>query len=191
MTRGLSSAQASAMVAPHRQVMPLVELYFTSGTLMFALGPWDLTTQSGTYIHTGALAYVKPVAENAASQEGIEVGMSGLDTAVIAIACTEPYRGKIMRLLKGYIDPGTNLAIGEPVPWFIGRMTTMTITEDNTQASVAIQAEHYELELTRPSPIRWNDADQQRLHPGDLGCQYAAATAEKIVIWPSKKAQGG
>lgn len=191
MSRGLTGAQAAAAAAPHRQILPLIELYFKSGTLMLALGPWDYTSLSGTYIHTGPLAYIKPASESVQSQEGLEIGMSGLDVEAVQLATTEPYRGRIARLLKGYLDPGTNEGIGEPVPWFIGRMVSMSITEDNTTASIAIIAEHFEIELTRAAPIRLSDADQQRLFPGDLGCQYAAVTAQKTVIWPSKAAQGG
>lgn len=191
MSRGLTSAQAAAVVAPHRQIFPLIELYFTSGTLLLALGPWDYTSMSGTYIHTGPAAYIKAASESAASQEGLEIGMSGLDTGILQLAATEPYRGKIGRILKAYIAVDSNESIGEPVPWFVGRMKSMTITEDNTTASVAIQLEHYESELSKPAPLRYSDADQQRLHPGDTGCQYTASTANATIIWPSKAAQGG
>jgi len=191
MSRGLTTAQAQAAIAAHRQILPLVELYFNSGTLLLALGPWDYTSQSGTYIHTGPLAYVKPASESATSQQGLEIGMTGLDPAIVELATTENYRGKLGRLLKGYIAPDSNSPIGEPVPWFIGRMKSMTITEDNASASVAVILEHYEVELSRAAPMRYNDADQQRLFAGDTGCQYAADTANKIVIWPSREAQGG
>lgn len=190
MSRGLTSAQTAAVTASHRQIMPLIELYFASGTLMLALGPWDYTSMSGTYIHTGPLAYVNAIAESASSQQGLEVGMSGLDPSIVELATTENYRGRVGRLLKAYIDAGNNGPIGEPVPWFVGRMKSMTISEDNTSASVAIQLEHYEAELSKPAPLRYSDADQQRLFPGDLGCQYSASTANTTVIWPSREAQG-
>lgn len=191
MSRGLTSAQTAAVVLPHRQIFPLIELYFTSGTLLLALGPWDYTSLSGTYIHTGPAAYIKPASESASSQEGLEVGMSGLDTGILQLATTENYRGKIGRILKAYIAVDSNAPIGQPIPWFVGRMKSMTITEDNTTANVAILLEHYEAELSKPAPLRYSDADQQRLHPGDLGCQYAASTANATVVWPSKAAQGG
>ena len=191
MSRGLTPAQATAARGPHRQILPLIELYFTSGTLLLTLGPWDYTSLSGTYIHTGPLAYVKPLSESSASQQGLEIGMTGLDPSIMQLAATENYRGKLGRILKGFIAVDSNEPIGEPVPAFIGRMKSMTITEDNTTASVAIQLEHYEVQLSKPAPLRYNDADQQRLFPGDKGCQYAAETANKTVIWPSKAAQGG
>lgn len=191
MSRGLTSAQAAAVVAPHRQILPLVELYFTSGTLMLALGPWNYTSMSGTYTATGPTAYVKAASESAGTQEGLEVGMSGLDPAIITLADTEPYRGRILRILKAYLSLDTNSPIGEPVPWFVGRIKSMNIVEDNTTANVAILAEHYEVELSKPAPLRYSDADQQRLHPGDKGCQYSADTANKDIVWPSREAQGG
>ncbi len=191
MSRGLTPQQQAACLGPHRQIFPLVELYFQSGTLLLALGPWDYTSASGTYSHTGSLAYIKAASESAASQEGLEIGMSGLDSAVAQLATTENYRGKILRVLKAYIASDTNDPVGEPVPWFVGRMKNMTVTDDNTTASVAIIAEHYEIELTKAAPLRYSDSDQERLHPGDTGCQFACDTANKTVIWPSREAQGG
>lgn len=191
MSRGLDDNQVAASAKSNRIIFPLVEMYFDSGTLMLCLGSWDYVGLSGTYIHTGPLAYIRPAAESASSQQGIEVGLSGLDVAAMAIATSEPYRGRLLRLLKGYIDADTHLAVGQPALFAVYRMTNMTPTEMNNTASISVTAEHYEIELSRPAPTRWSDADQQRRFPGDLGCQYAAATSEKTVIWPSKQAQGG
>jgi hypothetical protein len=67
-------------------------------------------------------------------------------------------------------------------------MRDMPITESNNTCEVSILAEHYEIELTRPAPRRWNDADQQRDFPGDKGCEYAATMTEKFLPFPSKAA---
>lgn len=189
--RGLTGNQLAAVAAGHRIIVPLVEFYFDSGLLLLTMGPWDITTPTGTYVHAGPLLYIKQPTEQIGSSQGLEIGMSGLDTSVITLATTEPYMGRTVRLLKAYLDPNSNAVIDSPKAWFIGRMRSMTITEDNTMASVAVQAEHYEVELTRAAPLRYTDADQQRLHPGDRGCEWAASTANTTIIWPSKQAQGG
>lgn len=189
--RGLDGAQAAAMAAAHRQVVPLIEFFFDSGTLQLALARSNFTSLSGAYIAAGPLASIDPAAESALSQEGLQLQLTGLDVAAITIAATEPYRGRIVRLLKGILNADSNDPIGQPVPFFIGRLVNMTITEDNAQCSIAVIAEHYEIELTRAAPTRWSDSDQQRLFPGDKGCAAAAATSAKTVIWPSRAAQGG
>lgn len=190
MSRGLSPAQALSQRQPHRVVVPLVELLFDSGTLRLALGKFDVPgPDNTTYIATGPLAFVKAAREAGKSLEGLAVGMSGLDAAIVTLATSEPYRGRALRLIKAYLNPDTNEPVGEPKVWWPGRMVNMVIEEQNDSATITIFAEHYDVELSRPAPLRWSDADQQRLYPGDLGCQYSAEVSEKTVLFPSKEAQ--
>lgn len=188
MTRGLSGAQITAAAATHRQTVGLVEALFDSGALRLALSPWDVYAAPYTYTAASILT-VREARESATSVEGLEFVLTGLDPAIITIATSEPYRGRVVRLLKGYVDPANNQLIGTPVVFFLGRMQNMVIAESNETATVTVYAEHYDAELDRPMPLRYSDADQQRLYPGDLGCQYAAQTTEKTVIFPSKEAQ--
>lgn len=188
MSRGLTSAQRAAAAGPHRRVVPLLEMYFDSGTLRLALAPWDIVVGGETYIHTGPLLSINPFHESATSTEGIEATITGLDAAMLTIASQEPYRGRVLRLLKAWLHSETNEVIGNPVPTFLGRMQSMVISEKNDECTIRVVAEHYEAELRRPAPLRLNHADQQRLFPGDRGCEYVEETVEKSVVWPSKEA---
>jgi hypothetical protein len=114
--------------------------------------------------------------------------MNGLDPAIIQLADTEPYQGRIARMLKAYLQADSNQAVGTPVAHFVGRMRNLPTTENNRTADVTVAIEHFDAELGRPSPLRWTDTDQQRLFPGDKGCEFAATNADKTVVWPSKKA---
>jgi hypothetical protein len=187
MSRGLSVAQINASASGHRVVAPLLELQFVSGTLRLACFRWDVPVGANTFIK--AAISINKARESATSTEGMEFQLNGLDPAIIAIATAEPYHGRTCRLLKAYIQADNNQIIGSQVVTFIGRMRNMVTNEDNTTAQVTLFAEHYDAELTKPSPLRLTDADQQSLFPGDKGCEYAASNAEKTVIWPSKKAQ--
>lgn len=187
MSRGLTPAQLAAATGRHLQVAPLVELAFDAGTLRLTTAPWDIVTGAGTWMTMGALLSIAQTTESAGSFEGAEFVLSGLDAAIVAIAAGEPYQGRLARLLKAYLDAESNQPIGEPVVQFVGRMRVMTLSETNNQASVAIQCEHYEAELQRAAPLRLNDADQQRLYPGDLGAQYVEAMTERQLIWPSRE----
>lgn len=189
MTRGLSTTQLAAAQGTHRSAVALVEALFDSGTLRLALAPWNIVSGGETYVATGPFLTIKDPSESVGSVEGLEFVLSGVSTEIIAIATAEPYRGRVVRLLKGWIDPATNLSIGNAVPWFVGRMHSMRITEKNDSCEVSITAEHYEADLTRPTPLRLSDADQQRLYPGDLGCSLAEVMAEHQIVFPSKEAQ--
>lgn len=187
MSRGLSVNQINASASGHRVVAPLIEMLFDSGPLRLAAFRWPVTDGATTYI--AAALRIAPARESAGSREGLEVSLSGLDPAIIAIAVAEPYQGRVIRLLKGYMQPDSNGIIDVARVSFLGRMRNMTIGEDNSTAQVTVSCEHYDVELQRPNPLRYTDAAQQDLYPGDLGCQYAALNADKQVVWPSTKAQ--
>lgn len=184
--RGLSVSQQNAMQSAHRIIVPLIELYFDSGTLRLSAGPWDIVVGANTYTH--ASLSISPWRESSGSIEGLQIGMNGLDPSIITIADTEPYQGRTARLLKAYLQADSNQAIGAPVAHFVGRMRNLPTSETNRTAQVSVVIEHFDAELDRPNPIRWADPDQQALYPGDKGCEFAAQNSDKTVVWPSKKA---
>lgn len=187
MSRGLSSPQQTASSGRHRQVALLIEMIFDSGTLRLTTAPWDVVVGADTYYRSNRPGYIKPLSESAGSMEGLEFGLSGLNSGIVDIAALEPVKGRIVKLYKLYLNSGTNQAIGSPVLYWVGRIRSMPIVDTNKEASITVQVEHYDAELSRPSPVRLNNADQQRLYPGDLGCEMAEELAEKKIIWPHKE----
>jgi hypothetical protein len=188
MSRGLDTAQQSAALARHRVIAPLVEMDFLSGPLRLTTAPWDITAGGKTYMST-LLMSIRQVSEAVGSFEGVELTLTGLDAAAATIAAQEPYRGRLLTLSKVYLDPDTHQIIGTPVVQFIGRIRAMPSSETNNTATIAVQAEHYEAELRRAFPLRYNDADQQRLFPGDRGAEFVEVLAEKRLVWPSRESQ--
>lgn len=187
MSRGLDAAQLAAAAGRHRIVVPLIEMFFISGTLRITPAPWDIVVGADTYV-SAAVVQFKQLRESASSIEGMEFAADGLNPSILAIAHQESYRGRLVRLLKAYLDAETHAVIGAPKVQFVGRIKSMPSSESNSEASISVIAEHYDAELQRAAPTRLNDSDQQRLYPGDLGCQYAEQMVEKIIVWPSREA---
>ncbi len=187
MSRGLSSPQQTASAGRHRQVALLIEMIFDSGTLRLTTAPWDVIVGADTYYRSNRPGYIKPLAESSGSMEGLEFGLSGLNSGFVDIAAGEPAKGRVVKLYKLYLDADSNQAIGSPVLYWVGRIRSMPIVESNSEASITVQVEHYDAQLSRPAPLRYNNADQQRLYAGDLGCEFAEEMAEKKIIWPHKE----
>lgn len=187
MSHDLTAAQLTASAGRHRIRIWLFELYFASGTLRLALGPWDVPIGADTYIRA-KVESIRQLREAANSIEGLQASMTGLDTAMMTIATQENYRGKLIRALRAYVNSDTHQVIDTPKVRFIGRMRELTPTEQNDRCSITLVAEHFDAELKRPSPTRLNDAEQQRLYPGDLGGQYVESMVERILVWPSREA---
>lgn len=188
MSRELTSGQLAAAAGRHRQVAPLVEFHFASGVLNVTLAPWNIPVGATTYLALSPLATVRTLSEAIDSMEGMEFGMSGLDPGIIEIASSEPYRGRLVKLLKAYLDAETNQVIDAPRLQWLGRIRAIATSEKSDTATVTIQAEHYDIELQRAAPLRLNSADQQMLFPGDLGCEFVESLTEKTIVWPSKEA---
>ena len=187
MSRGLDAEQLAAAASGHRVVVPLIEMLFDSGTLRITSAPWNIVVGEDTYVSTVVVQF-RQLRESVNSIEGMEFHADGLNAAFLTIAHQEQYRGRIVRLLKAYLNAETHALIGTPRVMFIGRIKSMPSTETNAACSINVIAEHYDAELGRAAPSRLNDADQQRFYPGDLGCQYAESMVEKVIVWPSREA---
>lgn len=188
MSRGLSTAEINAAQGSHRAVVLLVDVAFTSGTLRLALAPWNIPVGSDIYYASGTLLSIEEVRESAFNTEGIRLTLSGLDPAAIAIAAGEHIPGRIVRLLKGYLDTSTYQLVDAPKVTWIGRALSMPIAETGSTCQITLNAEHYGAEHERPFPVRINDAEQKRRHPGDRGCEYVDQMVEKTLYWPTKEA---
>ncbi|MGG4774824.1 hypothetical protein ACLO87_09345 [Paenalcaligenes sp. Me52] len=188
MSRGLTTEQRAAATASHRMAIALVDIHFASGRLSLALSPWDVSYSGVTFHRTGPLMKIEAAHESSKSFEGIVMSMSGLDPSIMELAAHEQYRGRLVRVLKAYVNPESGDLIGDPTVQFIGRLRSMPIAENNNECTVSLRAEHYEAELQRPAPLRLNNADQERLYPDDKGAEYADLLEDKVVVWPAREA---
>lgn len=177
--------QIAALQERHVVIAPLIDLMFSSGTLRFAIANHNIVIGSNTYIGIGPIATVGIRTESTDSLEGIELTASGLDASIVGIALTEPYQGRVMKLSKCFLDADTSAVIGTPTTAFIGRMIQMVLSEDNQSATVQIIAEHFDADLERPTPVRINNAEQQRLYPGDKGAEWVESLIDRNVVWPT------
>lgn len=173
----------------HLQVVPLVEFQFKSGTVRAALAPWDIVAGGQTYVGAGLIMKIANRTESTTSMEGWQITVSGLDASVAALAAGEPYQGRLAMLRKAYLDPDTNAVISVPAVVSVGRIARMHIAEDNKTATVRIEVEPFEAAWDRANPLFLNDADQQRLFPGDLGASHVNELATRKIVWPSKDLQ--
>ena len=188
MSNGLSLDQQVAIAQRHYQSAPMVEFAFDDGALFLTTAPFDVMYGGDTYLSTGGLGAIDALTKSSGSTEGMRFTLSGVDDELLAIATAEPYQGRMVYVRKGYFHRDTNQLIDAPILVWVGRMRTMQIAEQNDSATITVTAEHYEAELKRPMPVRMNNADQQRLYPGDRGCEYVEGLVERVVVWPSREA---
>lgn len=181
--RAVDSAAATALAG---QVVPmalLVQLDLTA-TLRLCTGSLQLVYGGHTWTAVGGLGNVGAAQESAGTPASISLQLSGVPASQVSLALSEPVQGKACTLRVAVLDPSTYAVLDAPTEW-VGTLDTMTLSEEAGTAVINLTAEHAGVDLLRAVPVRYTDADQQRLYTGDLGFEFAVDTAGKTITWPA------
>jgi hypothetical protein len=178
------SAPALAVIAG--RVVPmavLVEMDLTS-SLYLNSANIDLALNGTTYLGTKGLGKIEAIRETPAEVAQLKFEISGVPSAQIALALAEPVQGKAGRIKFAIFDPATYQIVDTRLRWS-GKLDVMTISDGPTMATISVTAEHAGIDLLRPVSSIYSNAEQQRLAPGDLFCQYVSDQAEQRIVWPA------
>ena len=182
--RTISSAEQAALLRNPIPLAILVEMDLASGSLNLNTASLDLTIGGKTYYGTKGLGTIGTVQDSPAEIQALNFEMSGVPSADIALALSEPVRGKAARILLAIFDPDTYQVLGSHLRW-AGFLDVMAIEDGAGTATLKVSAEHCAIDLLRPSPCLYSDADQRRLNGGDPSLQYMADQVDMRVIWPA------
>jgi hypothetical protein len=162
----------------------LVEMELTE-TLRLATTPHDIEFDGETYI-AGNLVDIQPVKDTQGT-EALQFSLSGANGSLVTIARGEPIKGKAIRLREAFFDPATHELLDAPIVW-AGTLDQMPIkvgADDGVSATIGVTAQHRGVTFARPKPLRYTDADQQRLHPGDTCMRFINSQAGQRLVWPA------
>lgn len=182
MSRDRTAPQTTADTATHRGSAVLLELAFDSGTLRLCVGPWNVQVGADLYQATGAALRCEEHGEAADGTEGLQFTLSGLEAGIFDLVVSEPYRGRLLRMLEQRYDAADAQAGAASVE-YIGRMVSLTSTEtpgDRTHV-VTVQTEQFDADARRSRNIRFGDAEQRRRYPDDKGAEYVASMVERVM----------
>ena len=181
--RTLSSAEQAALLANPVPMVVLVELYLTSAIYLCTAGI-DLVVGGVTYLGTRGLGKIDTVADSPAEIKPLSFEISGVPSAQVALALSEPVRGKQVIVKSLLLDPATYQPLTPRVRWQ-GNGDVMLLREQGGTATISVQAEHVAADLLRGTPSYWSDAEQRRLYPGDPSLQFLADQVEQKIVWPA------
>jgi hypothetical protein len=170
------------------QLSPILLASFSFSTpVRLWSGYGTITVGSVTYLGSGSLGTISPVEETTdLAARGINFQLSGVPTALVAVALSENYQGKECSVLFGALDP-TGALVSSPVTIFAGRMDVMSINDDGQNATIIMSAENKLVDFRRPREVRYTHEEQQNLYPGDLGLEFVTAIQEKQIYWGNAK----
>lgn len=159
-----------------------IKAEFDSGSVLIWGGYGDLDIDGETYTGGGSLLSISGIEETSEiAARGATVVLSGLDSAIIAIALQENYQNRQCAITVGSLDD--NNVVNGFYTLFRGRIDTMGIEESGEMASVTVAIENRLIDLDRPRTRRFTNEDQQALYPGDTGFSYVNDLQDKTIDW--------
>lgn len=184
--RSLTAPALSALSQPSVAMATLIKMVFTGGTVCFNTTGWTLTWGGDSYLAVGQFGQLQEIDDSPGEVKGVAFSLSGVSSDAIALALVEPVQGKPITIYTAIFDPSTYQIADAAVEW-AGRIDVFTIEEDGETCTLRVTAEHAGIDLLRPAVVRYTDADQRRLYPGDLAFQYVIDQSDKQIVWPSRE----
>ena len=184
--RSLSANMVTEVSASQLSPILLASFSFSTPVRLWS-GYGTITVGSVTYLGSGSLGTISPVEETTdLAARGINFQLSGVPTALVAVALSENYQGKPCSVLFGALD-ATGALVSSPVTIFAGRMDVMSINDDGQNATIIMTAENKLVDFRRPREVRYTHEEQQNIYPGDLGLEFVTAIQEKQIYWGNAK----
>jgi len=188
MSRGMTSAAIAAVTGEVARACYAVQLEFDGGVSRITTAPHDIVFNvegsPETFPGVGMLGAISATEESGElASYSLTLTLSAIPRDIISVALTEPYQGRPATVWVVLFDDSWQV-VDAPTVIFRGRMDVMVVDLGDT-ASVTLTCINRLADWERSKMLRYSDEDQRRLHPGDVGCQYAAAMVERTVDWPS------
>ncbi len=182
MSRTLTAAVDTGVAQPNVSDLLMAYMDFTSGIVRVTTLTYDISYGGFTWKGGGAVGSVEPVQESADQQaHELLLKLSGVQTDTISTALGEHYQGREGRLYWAMMDANHQI-VPDPVLLFQGRLDTMDL-ELTSQAVISLRVQSRLADWNRARVRRYNDADQQKAHPGDKFCQYVEQMVSVQLIW--------
>lgn len=206
MSRDIGTGIATALEATEVQPFFGVQLYLDSGNLFFWTGLGDLTVGGITYVGTGQFLKISEMEETAEiAARGATITLSGIPSELISLALSEPYQGRICKIMFGAIDANRiyllqedgsyvlredggriDITTGEVTPvveLFTGYIDQMIIDEGPETATIALNVESRMIDLERVRTLRFTDQSQKSRFPNDRGLEFVEDLQDKQFNW--------
>jgi hypothetical protein len=204
MTRDLSPATLNNINQDVVRPFFAVELNFDNNLIRTWTGVGTLVLADGTsWIGTGNLLTISTIEETQEmSVKGATLTMSGIPSALLSLALSEPYQGRVCNIYFGTLTDGALLQqegsyilqqdgskilveTGEAGfnQLFSGYMDQMNISDGPDSATIEMRIENKLIDLERARIARYTSGYQKSVYPGDLGLDFVESLQDKDIVW--------
>jgi len=181
MARDISTGFITQIEAPRTKLFRLVEADFPSGWVGMFTGLGELVYNGQTYLGGGSLLQFSEVKE---TQEVLPtnktVTLTGLDSALLAIALGEEWQGVSITCHEGVMDESGNTYV---TPLYRGKIDNMILSNDGATGTITISIENDDYILDKSVGAYYTDADQKSRYPDDKGLDQVALIEDKQITF--------
>lgn len=183
----MARAFTGAMLAEiQKQTVSPIILYegeFDGGTIHLWSGIGTIAWNGNTYTGAGQVLSVSAIEETVEVRAAaVQVGLSGLPSAIVSLALSSARQGKKGRLWLGFMD-ASNAIIADPYLIFTGLLDVPTMDETGDTATVTVSYENRLVGLLVANDRRYTPEDQHVEFPGDTGFDFVAGLQDATIIW--------
>ena len=161
----------------------LLDLDLASGPLYVTTAPLDIDHEGHTYLG-GRQVSVDAVDDRGGDLTALRFQLSGVPPEMLGLALAEPIQGRAVRMRAALMDAETQ-AIATVVPLWAGTLDQMSISQPPGSCVITASSEHRGVAFARRKPLRYTDADQRRIAPGDRALEYLVSQSQHQDVWPS------
>lgn len=177
---------AAAIQQPGAVIVTLIHLALSTDVYLTTAG-WDIRWSSQVWQRSLGVLDVAPVEDTLEEAPSYTFALSGVVTETISLALNSAeWKSKPVTLSTGIATCDGELVFVDSSTMFTGRLSALNIEDSDDEARVTAIAEPLYVDLYRPRNLRYTNADQQRLHPGDRGCEYVVDQADRPIVWPAR-----
>ena len=183
MARDLSASYLSAVDASTLRIAYIVLMDFAGGDVQLWSGVGNLSWDSLTWTGTGNFGGISAIEEaRGVEAPGVQLSLSGIPSAMLALALTDTYQGRAVKVWQALFD-ASSVLIADPALVFSGYMDVMEIADAGETGAITVACVGRNAELGRTRELRYTNQEQQRLFAGDRGLEYVAALQNKPLSW--------
>lgn len=185
MTRNIAASIISKF--SDKTVYPFyaLDLNFDGSPVYAWTGLGEITLNGNTYTGTGNLLQISQVQETQdIAAKGMTLSLSGIPSALLALALTEPYQGRTCKVYLGFMtsweSPDTS---PDTMEIFSGYMDQMTIDEGDETSTISVSVESRLIDLQRPRNRRYTAENQKIRYPSDKGFDFIESLQDQRLSW--------
>ena len=187
MSRDITSAFNTAIIAKVVRPLMAIELEFSDGTLRMWNGYGDITMTAGgsskTFTGAGDLLGISEIEESdILSMSGVTLTLSGIKSSLISTALSAQYTNRNGAIYLGLFDTSANV-IADVYTLFKGKMDVLNISEGQQTTMIQLKLESRLVSFEKASNRMYTLEDQKVDYSNDLGFEFIPDLQDKEIIW--------